>query len=54
MVFQSFNLFPHMSVMDNITLAPIKVKGRSKAEAEAIAMEALEEGRIGRQGIRLP
>ncbi|CAH8713708.1 amino acid ABC transporter ATP-binding protein [Paenibacillus thiaminolyticus] len=43
MVFQSFNLFPHMSVMDNITLAPIKVKGRSKAEAEAIAMELLKK-----------
>ncbi|WCF06046.1 amino acid ABC transporter ATP-binding protein [Paenibacillus thiaminolyticus] len=43
MVFQSFNLFPHMSVMDNITLAPIKVKGKSKAEAEATAMELLKK-----------
>ncbi|MFL1672757.1 amino acid ABC transporter ATP-binding protein [Paenibacillus thiaminolyticus] len=43
MVFQSFNLFPHMSVMDNITLAPIKVKGKSKAEAEAIAMDLLKK-----------
>lgn len=43
MVFQSFNLFPHMSVMDNITLAPIKVKGKSKAQAEATAMELLKK-----------
>lgn len=43
MVFQSFNLFPHMSVMDNITLAPIKVKGKSKAEAEATAMDLLKK-----------
>lgn len=43
MVFQRFNLFPHMSVLDNITLAPIKVKGISKAEAEKIAMELLQK-----------
>lgn len=43
MVFQSFNLFPHMSVMDNITLAPIKVKGKSKAEAEETAMDLLKK-----------
>lgn len=41
MVFQRFNLFPHMSVLDNITLAPIKVKGMDKAEAEKIAMQLL-------------
>ena len=41
MVFQSFNLFPHMTVMDNITLAPLKVKGMSKEEAEAKAKELL-------------
>lgn len=45
MVFQSFNLFPHLSVLDNITLAPIKVKKMEKAEAEKIAMQLLE--RVG-------
>ena len=43
MVFQRFNLFPHMSVLDNITLAPIKVKGMNKAEAEKTAMELLKK-----------
>ncbi|WP_028593699.1 amino acid ABC transporter ATP-binding protein [Paenibacillus assamensis] len=43
MVFQSFNLFPHMTVLDNITLAPIKVKGQSKSEAEQIAMDLLHK-----------
>lgn len=42
MVFQSFNLFPHMTVLDNITLAPIKVKGQDKAVAEKKALELLE------------
>ena len=42
MVFQSFNLFPHKSVMENITLAPIKVKGMSKEDAEAKGRELLE------------
>jgi len=42
MVFQSFNLFPHMTVMENITLAPIKVKGVSKEEADRKAKELLE------------
>lgn len=42
MVFQSFNLFPHKSVMDNITLAPIKVKGMVREEAEAKGRELLE------------
>jgi polar amino acid transport system ATP-binding protein len=40
-VFQAFNLFPHMSVLRNVTLAPRKVMGRSPAEAEAEAMELL-------------
>lgn len=43
MVFQQFNLFPNMTVLDNITLSPIKVKGLSKAEAEKIAQELLEK-----------
>ena len=43
MVFQRFNLFPHMSVLDNITLAPIKVKGMNKVEAEKTAMELLKK-----------
>lgn len=42
MVFQQFNLFPHLTVLDNITLAPIKVKKIAKAEAEKLAHELLE------------
>ena len=42
MVFQSFNLFPHMTVMDNLTLAPSKVKGMSKEAAEAKAKDLLK------------
>ncbi|HYT57704.1 MAG TPA: amino acid ABC transporter ATP-binding protein [Verrucomicrobiae bacterium] len=45
MVFQSFNLYPHMTVLQNITLAPIKVKGLSTSEAEKIAVALLE--RVG-------
>jgi len=45
MVFQHFNLFPHMTILDNMTLAPIKVKGVKKADAEAKAMALLE--RVG-------
>jgi len=45
MVFQSFNLYPHMTVRQNITLAPMKVKGLDKATAEKIASELLE--RVG-------
>ena len=43
MVFQHFNLFPHLSIMDNITLAPIKVKGMAKDEAESRARELLKK-----------
>ncbi|MBU5675948.1 amino acid ABC transporter ATP-binding protein [Alkaliphilus sp. MSJ-5] len=43
MVFQQFNLFPHMTVLENITLAPIKLKKISKEEAEKIAMDLLKQ-----------
>lgn len=42
MVFQNFNLFPHMTVLDNVTLAPVKVKGKNRAEAEESALKILE------------
>ena len=45
MVFQHFNLFPHMTILDNMTLAPIQVKGMSKEEAEAKALALLD--RVG-------
>ena len=45
MVIQSFNLFPHLSVLDNITLSPIKVKGMKKDEAEKLGRELLK--RVG-------
>ena len=45
MVFQHFNLFPHMTILDNMTLAPIKVKGMSKAAAEEKALALLD--RVG-------
>ncbi len=43
MVFQQFNLFPHMTILKNMTIAPIKLLGMSKAEAEKKAMELLEK-----------
>ena len=45
MVFQQFNLFPHMDIMKNLTLAPMKLQGKSQQEAEAEAMQLLE--RVG-------
>ena len=45
MVFQHFNLFPHMTILDNMVLAPMKVKGMSRAEAEKKALELLD--RVG-------
>ena len=45
MVFQHFNLFPHMTILENMTLAPIKVKGMSRADAEKKALELLD--RVG-------
>ena len=54
MVFQSFNLFPHLSVLDNCTLAPIWVRGTPKKEAEALAMKYLERVRIPEQANKYP
>ena len=54
MVFQSFNLFPHLTVMQNITLAPIWVRKKSKAEAEEKAMELLERVGIPEQAEKYP
>jgi polar amino acid transport system ATP-binding protein len=54
MVFQSFNLFPHMTVLENCTLAPMRVRKCSKAEAEATARKYLERVRIGEQASKYP
>jgi general L-amino acid transport system ATP-binding protein len=54
MVFQSFNLFPHLSVLDNCTLAPIWVRGMPKKDAEALAMKYLERVRIPEQANKYP
>lgn len=43
MVFQQFNLFPHLSVLDNVTIGPIKVRKTSKAEAEALGLKLLDK-----------
>ena len=54
MVFQSFNLFPHLTVMRNITLAPTKVRKLPAAQAEAIAVELLERVGIPEQADKYP
>jgi len=54
MVFQSFNLFPHLTVLENCTLAPIWVRKTPKAEAETIAMEYLERVKIPEQANKFP
>ncbi len=54
MVFQSFNLFPHLSVLENITIGQIRVKKITKFEAEAIAMELLERVGIPEQAKKYP
>jgi general L-amino acid transport system ATP-binding protein len=54
MVFQQFNLFPHLSVIDNISLAPIWVKKMPKKEAEDIAMSYLEKVKIPEQAQKFP
>ena len=54
MVFQQFNLFPHLTTMQNITLAPIWVRKKPKAEAEADAMKLLERVGIPEQAEKFP
>jgi general L-amino acid transport system ATP-binding protein len=54
MVFQQFNLFPHMTILKNITLAPIWVKKKPKAEAEKLARELLERVGIPEQAGKYP
>ena len=54
MVFQHFNLFPHLTILENCTLAPIWVKKMPKEEAEAIAMKYLERVRIPEQALKYP
>ena len=53
-VFQQFNLFPHLTIMENITLAPMKVKGMTKRDAEDKAMELLERVGIPEQAFKYP
>ena len=54
MVFQHFNLFPHLTVLENCTLGPIWVRQTPKKEAEATAMEFLEKVKIPEQALKFP
>ena len=54
MVFQQFNLFPHLTILDNLTLAPIWVKKMPKKEAEEVAMNLLKRVRIPEQALKYP
>lgn len=54
MVFQQFNLFPHLTVLQNITLAPLWVRKRKRSEAEATAYELLERVGIKEQALKYP
>ena len=54
MVFQQFNLFPHLSILDNLTLAPRRVRKQSRAEAEERAMVYLKRVRIAEQAHKFP
>ncbi|WTY84176.1 amino acid ABC transporter ATP-binding protein [Micromonospora sp. NBC_01405] len=54
MVFQSYNLFPHLSVLDNVTLAPVRVHRRARAEAQAQARELLDRVGLGEKADAYP
>ncbi|TDD68768.1 amino acid ABC transporter ATP-binding protein [Jiangella aurantiaca] len=54
MVFQAFNLFAHKTVLQNVTLGPIKAKGMRKADAEKLAMELLDRVGVADQAAKLP
>ncbi len=54
MVFQQFNLFPHLTVLENCSLGPMKVRGLSRKDAEALAMEYLQRVRIPEQAAKYP
>src|SRR5690606_17408388 len=54
MVFQHFNLFPHLTILENLTLAPIWVKKMSRKDAEEIAMHYLQRVRIPEQAHKYP
>ncbi|WP_345445761.1 amino acid ABC transporter ATP-binding protein [Rothia endophytica] len=54
MVFQSFNLFAHKSILDNVTLGPRKVRGLSKTEAEDLAMSLLKKVGVDNQAHKMP
>jgi general L-amino acid transport system ATP-binding protein len=54
MVFQSFNLFPHLTVMQNIVLAPMRVRGWSRAQSEEAGMQLLERVGIPEQALKYP
>ncbi|WP_229116518.1 amino acid ABC transporter ATP-binding protein [Parenemella sanctibonifatiensis] len=54
MVFQSFNLFAHKTILENVTVGPIKARGKSKKDAEARAMELLERVGVANQAQKYP
>ena len=54
MVFQSFNLFPHLTILDNLCLAPVWVKKQPRAEAERLARQYLERVKIPEQALKYP
>ena len=54
MVFQQFNLFPHLTILENCTLAPMRSRGMTKAQAEEVAMKYLTRVRIPEQAKKYP
>ena len=54
MVFQQFNLFPHLTVLENLTLGPVRARNMGKAEADTLAMRYLERVRIPEQAAKYP